>query len=121
MSALLENLTHPLPEPLKITFCDSFFLRLRGLMFRKALPENQALWFSGDQEDRVNSAIHMLFMNFDITVVWLDHEQKVVDTHLARRWHPWYIPASKAKYILEAHQSLLDCFHIGDKIKIYDQ
>jgi uncharacterized membrane protein (UPF0127 family) len=63
----------------------------------------------------------MLFMNFDITVVWLDRDYRVVDVRLAKRWHPWYIPERNAKYILEAHSHLFNCFQPGDQIKLYDR
>lgn len=89
-------------------------------MFRRVLPHDQALWFIGDRENRLDSAIHMLFMNFNIAVVWLDHDANVVDVRLAKRWHPWYIPTGYAKYILEASETNIDSFHIGDHIILYE-
>ena len=69
-------------------------------------------------EDRVNAAIHMLFMNFDITVVWMDRSLKVVDVQLARRWRPAYSPARPAKYVLELPAGQLNNFKVNDQVKI---
>jgi uncharacterized membrane protein (UPF0127 family) len=66
--------------------------------------------------DRVNAAIHMFFMNFDIAVIWADEQQNVVDVQLAHRWRPMYAPASAAKYILEMHPDRQHEFQIGDKL-----
>jgi hypothetical protein len=51
---------------------DSFFKRLKGLMFTKALPEQDALLISPCNE------IHMFFMNYSIDVLYLDKEWKIV-------------------------------------------
>jgi len=68
------------------------------------------------RSDRLDAAIHMLFMNFDITTVWLDDNRCVVDTRLCRRWHPGYFPAAAARYVLEAHAARKDDFSKGDQL-----
>lgn len=67
---------------------------------------------------RMDAAIHMLFMNFDICVVWIDDDRTVVDVQLARRWRLAYVPAKAARYVLETHPSRLDDFHVGDRLAI---
>lgn len=69
-------------------------------------------------EDRLNAAIHMLFMNFDIAVIWLDRNLTVVDAQFARRWRPAYTPSRAAKYVLEIHPSRLNDFQLNDRILI---
>ncbi len=71
-----------------------------------------------DSESRVNAAIHMFFMNFDIAVIWLDRQKKVVDVQIARKWQPMLAPAGPARFILEAHPDRYADFNIGDQIEI---
>ncbi len=68
------------------------------------------------RSDRLDAAIHMLFMNFDITTIWLDDSLCVVDSRLCRRWHPGYIPAKAARYVLEAHATRQNDFLKGDQL-----
>jgi hypothetical protein len=63
---------------------------------------------------RIDAAIHMLFMNFDISVVWIDDQFCVVDAQLARRWRLAYMPAKAARYVLETHPERLRDFEAGD-------
>lgn len=68
--------------------------------------------------DRLDAAIHMFFMNFDIAVIWADEHLRVVDAKLALRWRPAYAPARAAKYVLETHPDRLKDFEIGDQLVI---
>ncbi len=48
---------------------DSFFSHMRGLMFRRSIPEDYALVF---RFSGVGSRdVHMLFVPFDLDVLWL--------------------------------------------------
>ena len=69
-----------------------------------------------DKETRVNTSIHMMFMNYDITVLWLDKQLVIVDKVLARRWKPIYQPKKAAQYVVELHQSKFSEFSIGDQL-----
>lgn len=71
-----------------------------------------------DSESRLNSAIHMFFMNFDIATIWLDNQLQVVDAKLARRWQPAITPRAPARFILETHPARLSEFSIGDQIEL---
>lgn len=110
----IENLTRPLSTPVIAGLCDSFWTKFKGLMFAQGICPNEGLLFQEGGESRIDSAIHMLFMNFDIAVVWIDHEYRVVDVRLAKRWRPAYIPAKPAQYILETHPDQLKNFQTGD-------
>ena len=85
-------------------------------MFSKNLDTDQGLILAEKQESRLNAAIHMLFMNFDITVLWLDKHQVVVDKVLAKKWRPIYIPQKPAQYVVELHHKQIDNFAVGDKL-----
>jgi len=113
----IHNQTHPLPAPILAPYCDTFLSRLRGLMFRKSLAQREGLLLVERAESRVGAAIHMLFMNFDLCVVWINTEMRVVDVQLARKWQPSYTPAQPARYTLETRTEYLLEFHAGDLIR----
>lgn len=113
---IIENLTHPLLSPMIGKHGISFFSRLRGLMFTRNLDNNSALLMEQQIESRINSSIHMFFMNYDILVIWANSEKIIVDTTLAKRWHPFYAPKSAARFIIEAHPGRLSEFQIGDHL-----
>ena len=45
----------------------------------------------------------MLFVPFDLNVVWINTDMTVVDKIIAKSWHPAYFSAQPACYILEIH------------------
>jgi uncharacterized membrane protein (UPF0127 family) len=91
--------------------------RLRGLMFKKNIDPGTGILLVENSESRVNTTIHMLFMNFDIATIWIDSNNKVVDTRYARRWHPFYAPTAPARYTLETHPNHLADFQVGDTLE----
>lgn len=114
---LVRNLTHPRDPPLTAHYCDTFLCRLRGLMFRRSIPDGWGLLLVQGKNSRLDSAIHMLAMRIDLGVVWINDQGDVVDTCLARRWRPAYIPKYPAKYILEMNVAHLGDFSVGDRIQ----
>ncbi len=68
------------------------------------------------RDNRLESAIHMLFVPFDLAVFWIDSNMTVVDKVLARAWRPAYLPKQPARYILELHPERWDNYQIGDKV-----
>jgi uncharacterized protein len=115
---LIRNETQPHNQPVQAGYCSSFLCRLRGLMFRKSLGQHEGILLVQPKLDRLDSAIHMLFMRFDITAVWIDNEQRVVDVKLARRWRPAYFPSKAARYVLEIHPERMNDYRIGDQLTI---
>jgi uncharacterized membrane protein (UPF0127 family) len=97
-------------------WCQSYWCHFHGLMLRRTLAEDEALFFVYGQESVVNSSIHMFFMNFAIATIWLDSKGTVVDTVLAKPWRPAYFPSKPAQYILEAHPSRLDLVQKGARL-----
>ncbi len=71
-----------------------------------------------DSESRLDAAIHMFFVNFDLAVVWINRHDEVVDICLAHRWRPFYMPSHKAQMILEIHPKRLHEFNAGDRLSI---
>jgi uncharacterized protein len=114
----IRNLTNPNVEPISADYCDSFWSRFMGLMFRKSIGTNEGIFLVGNQEDKINSAIHMLFMRFSITAVWMNEKDMVTDVKLALPWRLLYIPQFPSKSILEIHSDRLNDFKIGDQINI---
>ena len=112
----LENLTHPLNASLSLDECNNFISQFRGLMFRKLLPESEGLYFPGTHDSKVDTSIHMFFMNFDIAVIWLDAKLQVDDVQKAMRWPPLYFPRVAARHFLEIHPARITEFHIGDQL-----
>jgi uncharacterized membrane protein (UPF0127 family) len=113
----IENKSQILPAPLRAVYCDSFLCRLRGLMFRSSLAPDEGLLLVEGRDSRIDTSIHMLFVFMDLAVIWINSEDVVVDTVLARSWFPAYAPHRAAKYILEIHPDRLNEFKIGDHIE----
>lgn len=116
-SVQLLNLSRPFHEPLILNVCDTFFSRLRGYMLKNRVSRNEGLLFVGSNETVANSAIHMFFMRFNIAVIWLDTERRVVDRKIAKVWRPYYAPRAAALFIIETHPDRLYDFEIGDKME----
>lgn len=112
------NLSHPLLDPLNVVLCDTFFSKFKGLMFTKEVNVTGGILIDEKVESKLNTAIHMLFMNYDIAAIWLNKSYKVVDLTLAKKWHMVYSPSFKAKFVLEIHSSRLNQFHRGDQLTV---
>ncbi len=113
---VIRNLTQPSPQPIAVGYCASFWSRLKGLMFRKSLDRDSGILMVQEKENRIDAAIHMFFVPFDLTVVWIDSHNTVVDVCLAKSWRPFYMPARPAQYILEVHPERYGEFKVGDQL-----
>jgi hypothetical protein len=114
---LLKDLSQP-KKTLELKVCDTFFSKFRGLMLTKELPRDGGIMIVEKGESKVNTSIHMMFMNYDITVLWLDKDKVLVDKVLAKKWKMYYAPKAPAQYILEIHPGRFDDFEIGDKFEV---
>ncbi|HZJ23234.1 MAG TPA: DUF192 domain-containing protein [Anaerolineales bacterium] len=113
----IENRNRSIAGELSIKFCDTFLTQLRGLTFRTRLARDEGLILAGKRDSRLDSSIHMLFVSFDLTVVWINSDMKVVDKILAKSWRPAYFPKAPAKYVLEIHPDRWENFEIGDVVQ----
>ena len=87
-------------------------------MFQKQIDPRGGILMVQDTQSRVNASIHMLFMNFDICVIWISESMNVVDKAIAKKWHLYYAPQKPAKYFIEAHPDRLNDFAVNDLVKI---
>lgn len=99
-----------------VKYCDTFFNKFAGLMFSKELAEDQGIIIVEQNESRINTSIHMMFMNFDLTILWLDKNKVIVDKVLAKKWAPFHFPKQPAQYVIEMHQSKFSEYSIGDRL-----
>ncbi len=104
------------PLPLRVRPCETFRCRLRGLMFRRALAEDEGLFFVEAQSGRLATAIHMFFVPFPIGVLWLDEEGRVVDKVIARPWRI-YVPKAAARFYLEGPPALVSWVEEGTRLR----
>lgn len=112
------NRSHRLRKPLTVDYCESFWCKLRGLALRPKLSAGRGLLLADTSESQLNSGIHMLGMSFDLTIVWLDKNLKVVDVCRARRWRSFLFPRKPARFVIECGVSRYEDFHIGDKLTL---
>lgn len=94
-------------------WCDSFTSKLRGFTFRRHLAPTDGLVLVEKGESRLNTAIHMLFVNFDLGVIWVNSQSQVVDKTVARPWRLSYAPKAPAQYVIEGHPDILTMVEIG--------
>jgi len=113
----IENKSRRIDGTLQIKFCDTFLSQLRGLTFRSRLLREDGLLLVGKRDSRLDSSIHMLFVSFNLAIVWINSEMKVVDKVLARSWRPAYFSKQPARYVLEVHPERLGDFEIGDTVQ----
>ena len=116
----IENRNRSIGRALRIKFCDTFLTQLRGLTFRARLGRDEGLILVGKRDSRLDSSIHMVFVSFDLTVVWINSEMRVVDKILAKSGRPAYFSKVPAKYVLEIHPDLWENFVIGDVVEFKD-
>ena len=116
----IENKTRRIEGVLRIKYCDSFFTQLRGLTFRSRLPRDEGLLLVGKRDSRLDSSIHMFFVSFDLSVIWINSRLQVVDKVLARSWRPAYFSKQPARYVLEIHPDRWGDFEIGDGVEFKD-
>lgn len=69
------------------------------------------------KESRINTSIHMLFVFFELGVIWVNSAGEVVDKALARPWRLSYAPQAPARYVIEGRPEILERVAIGDKVR----
>lgn len=114
------NQNRMIEHPPRIQYCDTFLTQLRGLTFRPRLSRDEGLLLVGTRDSRLDSSIHMLFVSFNLTVVWINSEMTVVDKTLARSWRPAYFSKRPARYVLEIHPNRWADYEIGDVVEFND-
>ncbi len=98
-------------------WCDSFASKLRGFTFRRQLGAQDGLVLVESSDNRVSTAIHMLFVFFELGVIWINDAGEVVGKVIAKPWRPSYVPPAPARYVIEGHPDLVNRVEIGDHIQ----
>ncbi len=102
--------------PVNVKYCDTFFSKFKGLMFSKELKPDSGIIIVEQNESRINTAIHMMFMNYDIAVLWLNKDMVIIDKVLAKKWNPYYSPSIPAQFVVELHPSRFSDYAIGEQL-----
>lgn len=93
---------------------DNMFYRIKGLLGRKGVSENQALVI------KPCNAVHSFFMSFPIDVLFVDKAGKIVAVE--KNLKPWRISKIyfKAQYVIELANGVADktSTAVGDKITL---
>jgi len=116
----IENLNRRIDDGLRIKYCDTFLTQLRGFTLRQSLTRKEGLVLVGRRDSRIDSSIHMFFVSFDLSVIWIRADMQVVDKVMARSWKPAYFSKQPAKYVLEIHPDRWDDFQVGDRVQFKD-
>lgn len=115
----IHNLNNPAMPPIRGQWCESFLARLRGFTFRAQLAPEEGLVLVESRDSRIETAIHMLFVWTDLAVAWVNSQNEVVDTVLAKSWRPFYGPARPARYVIEYHPARHGDLRVGDRVAFY--
>lgn len=86
-----------------------------GLRFKKMPGKDEALILDTKTESVIGSIVDMVFVFYEICVVWLDRNKNVVDVKTARPFR-FYIPRKKARYVIETNAANTNKFKVGQKI-----
>jgi uncharacterized membrane protein (UPF0127 family) len=100
----------------KALWCNTFATKLRGFTFRRSWKAGDGLVLVEKSDNRVNTAIHMLFVFFDLGVLWVNGAGEIVDKAVARPWRLSYVPQAAARYVVEAHPDIVEQVAVGDTI-----
>jgi uncharacterized membrane protein (UPF0127 family) len=98
-------------------WCDGFGSKLRGFTFRRTLGPKDGLVLVEARDSRVNTAIHMLFVFFDLGVIWVNSAGEVVGTVVAQPWRLSYTSPVPARYVIEGQPDLVNRVKVGDHIQ----
>jgi uncharacterized membrane protein (UPF0127 family) len=113
----VRNPNRPSASPPRVLYCDTFLTQLRGLTFRARLDLDEGLILAGRRDSRLDSSIHMLFVRFELAVIWIDSTMKVVDKIIAKPWRPAYFSKQPATFVLELHPDRWDDFNLDDTVE----
>jgi len=117
---IVKNKNRETGIPPRIKYCDNFPTQLRGFTFRARLSPDEGLLLVGTRDSRIVSSIHMLFVSFDLTVIWINSNMQVVDKVLAKSWRTAYFSKKPARYVLEIHTDRWGDYEIGDIVQFND-
>ncbi len=95
----------------RIQVADSFWLRFRGLMGTARLEPGEGMLFP-----RTNS-IHMFFMRYPLTIVYLSKDMKVLRSVVVKPWRVGPV-VLRAQWVLELPDGCQENINKGDMLSI---
>ena len=113
---IVHNRSRSQDQLVQVRYCDTFLCQLRGLTFRRQLPLDEGLLLVQGRDSRLEAAIHMLGVWFDLTIVWINADMLVVDVRKASSWWSVFVPQFPASYVLEISVDKLRDFRVGDEV-----
>jgi uncharacterized membrane protein (UPF0127 family) len=109
---MITNTTRKFVIINKSKICKSITSRAFGLMLRK--KPDYGMIFVFDNERRAD--LHMLFVFFQIDVLFLDKKKRVVDIKKDFKPFTYYSPKAKSLYVIELPVGVMGKTAMGDKI-----
>jgi uncharacterized membrane protein (UPF0127 family) len=100
-----------------VRWCSSHLCRLRGLQFHRSLKPGEGLILAKSKDTIKASSIHMFFVFFPITAVWINGEGIVTNAELAKPWRPYYASPLPARYVLETTPDFLERIMVGMRLE----
>lgn len=97
-------------------WCNTFLTKLRGFTFRRTWKPGDGLVLVEGSDSRISTSIHMLFVFFDLGVLWVNDSGQLVDKTVAKPWRLSYVPQAPARYVIESHPDIVDQVSVGDMI-----
>jgi hypothetical protein len=100
----------------EVDVADSFFKKVKGLMFSRKFQKPLLIVFS--REARKINAIHSLFVFFKFDAVFLNNKKIVVDIRKVKPFTPLITPRKPTKYLIELKEGEADKMriNIGDRV-----
>ena len=114
----MKNATRKKGLVKRVRFADSFLAKAKGLMFERKERFDYALVFPFGSETRLGASIHMLFVFFPITAVYLDSKKQVVDIAVLKPFTPNYTPRKPAAFLIEMPVERAAGIKLGDKLEL---
>jgi hypothetical protein len=101
----------------KVRVAETYWLKLRGLMFEAKERFDYALVFPLARESVAMATIHMLFVFFPIDVVFLDRNRRVVDiVRSLKPFTPSYSPKKPSRFFIELPSGKSAGIELGDEL-----
>ncbi len=113
---MVLNVSQALNSEMVLEYCEAYWCKLRGLAWRRKLVKSGGIVLASKSVNKRDSAIHMMGMFFDLSIIWLDGNMQVVDKALALKWRSFLVPKTAARYVIECAPSRIHEFGIGDHI-----
>jgi uncharacterized membrane protein (UPF0127 family) len=105
---------------IEVEIADSPEKQSQGLMFRKALFDNQGMLFVFNEPDKY--AFWMKNVEFPLDIIWINQDKVIIDIKACvltcRDSCPALVPQEKAQYVLEVNAGFVEKnqIQIGDSV-----